>query len=93
LSVSGLPESLLVDHPFTVMSIDEFETGIQVMNEVGIAKCMDKKCSSEHISWQMAPFLLSEFRDLTDRASITYLNSELDRVIAEAKEYVRENNT
>lgn len=93
LSVAGLPESLLVDHPFTVMSIDEFETGIQVMNEVGIAKCMDKKCSSEHISWQMAPFLLSEFRDLTDRASITYLNSELDRVIAEAKEYVRENNT
>ncbi|MCG8910943.1 hypothetical protein [Pseudomonas sp. DP-17] len=91
LSDAGLPESLLIDHPFTVMSIDEFETGIQVMNEVGIAKCMDKKCSSEHISWQMAPFLLSEFKELTDRASVTYLNSEMDRVIADAEEYVRVN--
>ncbi|UCL90283.1 hypothetical protein [Pseudomonas sp. HS-18] len=85
---AALPEYLLTEHPFTVMSIDEFETAIQVMSEVGIVQVMGKKCDSEHIDWQMAPFLFSKYKEQTDRASGTYLNSELDRVISDAERYV-----
>lgn len=88
LTDAGLSESLLTEHPFTVMSIDEFETAIQVMNEVGVAKCMDKKCDSEHLTWQMAPFLLNEYKEQVARANVKHLNNELYRVIADAEHYV-----
>lgn len=92
LSDIGLSESLLTEHPFTVMSIDEFETAIQVMNEVGISRCMQRKCESEHSTWPMSSFLLNEYKEQTARASVTYLNSELDRVIADAERYVSRTN-
>ena len=65
----GLDKDLLVKHPYTLCTIEEFEQAIQIMAAVGINKFMSKKVIGEQARWELVTFITRFF----DTEAIEYI--------------------
>jgi hypothetical protein len=61
LSDADIPQSVLMEMPFTVASAHEFEIVSQVINQVGIASLMAEKTGAERRSWSLLPVVSARF--------------------------------
>jgi hypothetical protein len=60
----GLPDEYLTSMPYSVWPVDDFERGLQIMNEASIAAVMDGKLlSSEMQDWEWRPYLSQKFQE------------------------------
>jgi hypothetical protein len=59
----GLDLGLLQAHPFAVWHVQEFESGVQVMFEVGIETVMNGLASPDKGGWLFSSYLRAEFPD------------------------------
>ncbi|MBK3660165.1 hypothetical protein JJE66_02710 [Bradyrhizobium diazoefficiens] len=60
----GLPEAYLTEMPYSIWPIDDFELGLQVMNESSVATVMDGKLlDGEHHDWEWRPYLSRCFKE------------------------------
>ncbi|GAC1317426.1 MAG: hypothetical protein NVSMB28_04950 [Collimonas sp.] len=67
LEKNGLPVDILKRLPYTIMSIDEFESACQVIAEIGIHALFSKKTDDIHLSWGMTGFIQTEFEAINLR--------------------------
>lgn len=59
---NNLPLTWLLEMPYSVCSIEEFEIMIQIIGQVGIKKFMEKKVyDQDKEKWSFFPFLKNEF--------------------------------
>lgn len=83
----GIPVSYITDYPFTVISIDDYETAIQVMDAVGIDVVMSEKTSSEYCRWQMRSFVSLKYQALANAVPHDYLRGELELILSNCKQF------
>lgn len=53
----GLNTNLLVQHPYTLCAVDEFEQAIQIMAAVGINQFMSGKVTGEQAHWELGTYV------------------------------------
>lgn len=78
LAKAGLDSALLEQYPYTVMSVEEYETAIQIISKVGLAEFFNEKNNHEHKSWLVMPFINSRYSAELPNVRRDYLRSELD---------------
>jgi len=62
LSAAGLPAELPQQRPYSIWAIEELETGLQIVNSVGIAEFMDGKLQdSEMRQWDWHGYMTNRF--------------------------------
>jgi hypothetical protein len=59
----GVPPRFLVDMPYTIASVHEFEIAGQIVAQVGVCEVMRGKTEGERRRWSLLPFLYSEFSE------------------------------
>lgn len=62
LDKAGIPESLLITNPFTIMSVSELETIGQVIQKIGIKNFFSKKNLPEYKDWDLRGFCNQEYK-------------------------------
>lgn len=84
LCKDGLDLSLLDEMPFTIASAHEFEIGIQIIAEVGIAKVMAIKTRGEHRTWGLVAVLASAYSNEIKRVNWALFGDDLQRLVIPA---------
>lgn len=91
LKESNLQESLIKENPYTVMSAQEFETLIQVMNQAGLTEVIRNKSSNEYKNWMTMPLITSKYREELSNCKYDYLDSTLNELVNEFTETLHKN--
>ncbi|CUT13660.1 hypothetical protein BF49_4740 [Bradyrhizobium sp.] len=64
MKLEGLPEEFLTEMPYSIWPIDDFELGLQIMNESSVAAVMNGKLlDNEHRDWEWRPYLSKCFKE------------------------------
>lgn len=69
----NLDENFLVDYPYSICSIDEFEKMSQIIREIGITDFMSKKLfDQDRRLWAFQPFMSSDFNEEYKKTKILF---------------------
>jgi hypothetical protein len=83
LEKSGLNEELLIDYPFTIMSISELESAGQVIQQVGIESFFKKKTLIEYKDWDLKSFCNEVYKEQWKKVKKTLFNDETDSIFSD----------
>ena len=59
---SGIDLDILIRHPYTICSVEDLETAIQIIEKVGIEPFFSKKATCECRKWDIDPFMRDVFK-------------------------------
>ena len=71
-------EECLTEAPYSVMSIDELETAIQVVSEVGIIEFVENKQRDEYVDWIYDRYMYDRYPELARKAKMLFRKEYLD---------------
>jgi len=77
LAIEGLPPEIQSEYPYLVVSIDEYEKLIQVLDIVGFDEFFDKFKASENRGWAVTKFLHEVYSAEILKCSNDYLRQDL----------------
>jgi hypothetical protein len=77
LAIEGLPPEIQSEYPYLVVSIDEYEKLIQVLDIVGFDEFFDKFKASENRGWAVTKFLHEVYSAEILNCSNDYLRQDL----------------
>ena len=58
---SGIDLDILTRHPYTICSVEDLETAIQIIEKVGIQPFFSKKATCECRKWDIRPVLCAMY--------------------------------
>lgn len=78
LTLAKIPISIIQESPYTVMSAQEFETMIQIINKVGLEEFVKKKNDTPYKDWMTIPTIRFNYEEELNNCRYDYLNEKLD---------------
>lgn len=81
LDKAGLDRRLVEEHPYTIMSVEEYEIAIQVIDQVGLKEFFGAFSGSEYKGWMVSPFMQDRYESEMANARYDFLRSEISSVI------------
>jgi hypothetical protein len=80
----GMPESWIIEMPYTVCSAHELEDAVQIIDRAGIRNVLGNKVfDTAKREWALDPYLRDNFRDLSDQSKFLF-EEEYDALDVEA---------
>jgi hypothetical protein len=83
LERAGLDKDIVNTHPYTIMSIDEYEIAIQIINKIGLSKFFKDRNHNNYKGWMTFPFMQSKYPTEISEVRFDYLRSEIESIIGE----------
>ncbi|MCP3792287.1 hypothetical protein [Pseudomonas sp. N2-11] len=81
LDMAGLDRGVVEEYPYTIMSIEEYEVAVQLINKVGLKEFFDAFGASEHKGWMLGPFMHVRYQAEMAGVRYDYLRSEITSVM------------
>ena len=81
LQINNLPESFLLNFPYTIMSISELEVTGQVIDKVGIQQFFEKKCSPNYKNWDLRGFCNQQYKEEMNQITSVLFADEGEKLI------------
>lgn len=81
LDKAAIDKSVIEDHPYTIMSIEEYEVAIQIVSKVGVKDFFDNLHQSGYKGWMVGPFMEVRYKEQLEGVRYDYLRSEVKSVI------------
>lgn len=72
-------------YPYTVMSVEEYETAFQVITQVGVKEFFSKRASENQKGWMVMPFIQTNFPKELEACRNDYLNFVLGDLVEEIR--------
>ncbi|KTC62436.1 hypothetical protein [Pseudomonas savastanoi] len=77
LDVAGLPQDYVKRHPYTIMSVEEYEIALQVINQTGVKEFFSVRDAEDHRGWMVLPFIRTKFKKQIENCRTDYLHEEM----------------
>lgn len=80
LEDAKINEQIKKDFPYIIMSIDEYELSVQIIQQVGMRKFFDDMREAAYLGWSVDSFIRTHYEALLKNCQRYYLSQELDEV-------------
>lgn len=79
----GISPEIITQHPYSLMSISEFEMSLQIINRIGLRQFFADKQAARFTGWAIDSFVHTNYSDLIPSLTSNYLQIEINQLMEE----------